>query len=105
MTYASARDKRTADTAFDGQDLMCRAHGCPNRWSVTTEAQRNLCSAHMWSEPHHWPRITEELQRAETDRIIERQRPKPEVAPLSRADKTAILGRMRSLFLNSKIAP
>ena len=41
-------------------ELMCRAEGCPNRWSVNAEGRHNLCSAHAWSSPHLWPMVTQE---------------------------------------------
>lgn len=44
------------------QSLMCRAHGCPLRWSVQT-GDVTACSYHAWSDPKHWPRITDEIRR------------------------------------------
>lgn len=43
------------------QSLMCRAHGCPLRWSVQT-GDVTACSYHAWADPKHWPRITEDIR-------------------------------------------
>lgn len=42
-------------------DSLCNAHGCPNRWAVDMGSR--LCSAHAWSQPHQWPKITEDQYR------------------------------------------
>ena len=39
--------------------LMCSAHGCPNRWSVSMG--RPLCSAHAWADPEDWGAVTAKL--------------------------------------------
>ena len=39
--------------------LMCSAHGCPNRWSVSMS--RPLCSAHAWADPEDWGAVTAKL--------------------------------------------
>ena len=48
---------RINDEAEQDRKNMCQAHDCPNRWSV---APQHLCSAHAWSDPRDWPRITDE---------------------------------------------
>jgi hypothetical protein len=39
--------------------LLCTANGCPMEWTI--DAGKRLCSFHAWSDPHKWPRITDEL--------------------------------------------
>lgn len=46
---------------FDNQRLMCTAHGCPQRWSVSN-GSGELCSYHAWEPTRDWPRITQELR-------------------------------------------
>jgi len=48
---------RMNDEAAHDRQTMCKAHECPNRWSVAPDM---LCSAHAWSPPHMWPQITDE---------------------------------------------
>lgn len=82
--YEKARDQRIADEADAPIDraLMCPAAGCPLRWSVSGERGRG-CSAHYWAEPHDWPRITERLQRAETERALYAAAKRPPPEPVS----------------------
>lgn len=97
MSYrATKRDQIAADQSADDRDLMCRATGCPNKWSVDMGSK--LCSAHAWAEPHQWPQITQEQQ----DHVIDRARragmlSAPPVQ-LSKADKIAALQEMREVF-------
>lgn len=51
---------RENDNARQERMNMCKAHECPNRWSVAPEM---LCSAHAHSPPHMWPQITDEQHR------------------------------------------
>jgi len=46
---------KTQPVVQDDRDLMCKAHECPNRWSVSSQM---LCGAHAWAEPRDWPSIT-----------------------------------------------
>lgn len=65
MSLVKARKTRVEEaesTAPDGA-LMCRAHGCPMRWSVMF-GEVKACSYHAWSEPREWPAITEALLRS-----------------------------------------
>lgn len=73
-TYREKRDQRIADDHGTDSSLMCRAQGCPNRWSVSAESGA-CCSAHAWADPHHWPAITQHQLNAETDRVMRRQYP------------------------------
>lgn len=41
--------------------LMCKAHGCPKRWSVQT-GEVTACSYHAWADTKDWPRITEQIR-------------------------------------------
>ena len=43
------------------QSLMCRAHGCPLKWSVQT-GDVTACSFHAWVDVGQWPRITEDIR-------------------------------------------
>lgn len=40
--------------------LMCKAHGCPNRWSVDLGGG-GLCSRHAWVDPSKWGQVTREM--------------------------------------------
>lgn len=51
---------RMNDEAAQERQMMCKAHECPNRWSVSPQM---LCSAHAWSSVHLWPQITDEQHR------------------------------------------
>lgn len=53
--------KKKTESYDDGKDLMCSAHGCPQRWSVEGGNGR-LCSYHAWEPTQNWPRITQDLQ-------------------------------------------
>jgi hypothetical protein len=100
--YDRAKDNKTSD---DGgyaigytQDQVCSAKGCPSRWAVDAGKGR-LCSAHHSVDdmPHLWPQITQQELDMEAMRVQRAQRPKQHpAAPLSRADKIAILNDMRS---------
>ncbi|OWQ92015.1 hypothetical protein CDN99_06565 [Roseateles aquatilis] len=69
MSYRSRTQQRddaivdavNRDATID-RSLMCRAVGCPLRWSVNGEGRVHLCSAHAWADPKDWPRITQHLQ-------------------------------------------
>jgi hypothetical protein len=94
------RDKAIANEVEAGdkgytRDLMCCAHGCPNRWSVDA-GKGKLCSAHHSVDdmPHMWPQITQQERDMEVLRA-QRERPMPTM-PLTRADKTAILLRLQA---------
>ena len=100
-SFEQARDRRIADDVStddaSARLLMCAAVGCPNVWTVSNG---RLCSAHAWSDPHAWPRITQEQIDAQTERAlrntIDSQQPAP--APLSLAQKAALIRRLRGLF-------
>lgn len=65
--FDDRRDQEAADDHYIADRLMCRAEGCPNRWSVAEgmigEGIRGLCSAHQWSDPMQWAAVTVEQQR------------------------------------------
>ncbi len=63
-------DRRIANDSTEDRALMCSAHGCPNKWSVTGCANGTCCSAHAWASPHLWPQITQEQLDAQTDRAL-----------------------------------
>ena len=69
MSFGNQFAKRL-EKEHDSIDLKCRANDCPNNWSVGTS---NLCSAHAWVDALHWPRITQEQQRASLQRQNERR--------------------------------
>jgi hypothetical protein len=98
-TYRSrAADQRTAEDAVAGHDLMCAAQGCPHRWSVDAGAGK-LCSAHAWAPSHRWPQITQERLDALAERALQAQRQElmPPPKPVSHAEKTAILRKLREV--------
>lgn len=55
MAYAKSDDTDTQGESL----LMCRAHGCPNRWSV--DIGGGLCSRHAWVEPAKWGEVTRSM--------------------------------------------
>lgn len=85
---ATAADRRVADDTHAEQELMCAAHGCPNRWSVDG-ARGRCCSAHAWSEHSLWPRITEAQQHRASQAAFERSQRHHEEAPAPRYTLTA----------------
>lgn len=52
--------KRLEEDLSAEKSLNCAAHTCPNPWSVDGGKGR-LCSAHAWSDPQEWPRVTASL--------------------------------------------
>ena len=102
MSYSIAKAKHdsTSGNGGDGavlQALMCSAHGCPNLWSTS---DGNLCRWHSAAEPNRWPEITQQQQWDETERSRMRGEPEPYVEPLTRADKAAVIARMREVLAN-----
>lgn len=56
MAYGLAKQN---NEEIKDNSLMCRANGCPMKWSVQIESR--LCSYHAWEEPNKWPSITDRL--------------------------------------------
>jgi hypothetical protein len=99
MTAFNAR-KGAASKPEEDRALMCSAHNCPNRWSVQREGERGLCSAHAWvKDKRAWPRITDELLTAQTERARYAE-PAPEEQPqvMTRADKLDLLARLSGVL-------
>ena len=94
--YDRFRDNRVADDSDIDRDFMCRADGCPNKWSVRIEGRQPLCSAHAWSDPHDWPAITQEWKDELDDRARRAAMPAPKATPLTLAQKTEIVERMKA---------
>lgn len=71
--FDEARDHVTADQvgrdAQAAKALMCRAMGCPNRWTLSVGDKVHVCSAHGASDKHLWPRITQEQLDAQADQL------------------------------------
>jgi len=61
MSLVRSRFQRDED-AVDDRQLMCRANGCQNRWSVQT-AEVTACSYHAFSDAKEWPHITDDIFR------------------------------------------
>ena len=80
--YKPLADRINEDADQD-RKTMCQAHECPNRWSV---APQHLCSAHAWSDPHEWPRITDEQYRLMAARQNAPKRDPGEARPVSREE-------------------
>ena len=96
------RDQRIADeTQQYAEHLMCKAHGCPCRWSVDAGNGR-LCSSHAWADHGDWPRITQRLIDAEADRAYYGPPAEPKVVPMTREQKRGIGARFRE-FLSRKL--
>ncbi len=68
--------------------LNCAAYNCPNRWSVDAGNGR-LCSAHAWSDPMDWGRIS---AHENSKTIMGAGKAAPEaVEPFSQAEKVYVL--------------
>lgn len=93
-TFDENRDHHIAAETHTERALMCAAQGCPMRWSV--DFGKRLCSAHFRADanPHSWPRITQELIEAETERAYRSQLPKPEPQRVNKAAAIAALRRL-----------
>ena len=88
--FDEARDQRIADEVEQVErHLMCTANGCPRRWSVSGDRGK-ACSAHYWSEPRDWPRITQRLIDDEIDRARYADASRPAPAPNTREQREAI---------------
>ena len=98
MSYRDRADQRIADEVGGDKRLMCSAHNCPNLWSTS---DGNLCRWHADAAPHLWPQVTQEMQDAVTNRIVDRQRPVA-VPFVSYAEKKAILSRLRTVLTEPK---
>lgn len=82
MKKQNAFDKARDQSAADREDYpkgftpaqMCKANGCPNRWTVTSDDKgiHELCSAHAWADKNRWPEITQQQIWDETDRALKR---------------------------------
>lgn len=101
MSYAKAKAKHDS-TSGGGEgegakprQLFCAAHGCPNLWSTS---DGHVCRWHADAPKERWPEVTEQQQWDETERACLRGEPKPYVAPLSLAEKRAILTRLAQVF-------
>ena len=105
-SYRETRDQRIANDHTQDSALMCRATGCPNRWSVTAE-NGMCCSWHAWAAPHYWPQITQEQLDAAADRALKKAaeqyqpQPIPDVRRL-RAVLTKLGEGMRGATQNPK---
>jgi hypothetical protein len=67
-SFDDRRDKQTANESYEDRDLLCKAPGCPNRWSVSVGGGPGYCSAHAWAHPSRWSGITEQQQWNQTER-------------------------------------
>lgn len=88
MSLVRSRNQRADEEHESGgaeRSLMCRAHGCPLRWTVQT-GEITACSYHAWEDPKHWPRITDELKRYGTWKLES----KPGTSPTVRDMKTRL---------------
>ena len=71
MTFKKA-DVLAEDSADSFKSLMCKAHGCPNRWSVDLGGG-GMCSRHAWVDPSKWGQVTREMvSEAEKEEILRR---------------------------------
>ena len=103
-TFDERQDQRAIEAAASDRTLDCQADGCPNRWSVEIDARR-LCSAHMWSDVHMWPRITQEQRDYLADRARRAAEPKPPAVKLSANEKDEIMRNLKSFARSPKLEP
>lgn len=79
----------------DDRQTMCRAHECPNRWSVS---EGFLCSAHAWSPPEKWHDITSEQLRLFAARQgAERQPHYRPVSTMTEAQRRAAIAKLADI--------
>lgn len=63
MSYGNIRQRTHEAATPPADEAGCSASGCPCRGSVSLDnGGRFLCSAHAFSFPDQWPRITEKLR-------------------------------------------
>jgi hypothetical protein len=95
--YEKARDQKIADEVALPVDraLMCSAHGCPLRWSMSGDRGR-ACSRHYWAEPREWPRITQWIIDAETERARYAQASRPLAEPIEPEVRKAAVAALQS---------
>lgn len=74
--------------------LMCKAHGCPNRWSVDLGGG-GMCSRHAWVDPSKWGQITREMASEASLGY-----PAASVKEYSQSEKVEILRRLQNLGRN-----
>jgi hypothetical protein len=92
MSFAKPFVKRNDDE--DGYAvLMCKAHECPNRWSVSSKM---LCSAHAWADPKNWSMITTGELQAFARRSAPPPPPKP-VQEMTMEQKMEVVAKLRGL--------
>ena len=99
MSFKDVVNARKVDD-FDDRSLMCDAHGCPNRWSVDMGSGR-LCSWHSRADKHDWPRVTQEMHDYITDMARAAAEPKPAPKQYTKAEKIAILSKLRAYVNNA----
>jgi|Laugrespbdmm15sn_2_1035079.scaffolds.fasta_scaffold149773_1 hypothetical protein len=92
MSFAKPFAKRDDDEGAYAA-LMCKAHECPNRWSVSSKM---LCGAHAWAEPHNWSMITTRELQSFARRSAPPPPPKP-VEPMTMEQKMAVVAKLRDL--------
>jgi hypothetical protein len=85
-------DKGAPPAARD--PLACMASGCPNRWTVKTDAGSQLCSAHAVAPPRLWPLVTDAQRRAREE---DRAAPVPNWDPDNERAALAARERLRTL--------
>lgn len=87
MSLVRSRQMRTEEPEREDKSLMCRAHGCPMRWSVSLNM---ACSYHAWVDAKEWPRITDELNRVGPWKLVRTVGDTPTVRDM----KTRLKGRL-----------
>jgi len=92
MSFAKPFIKRDDDEGGYAA-LMCKAHECPNRWSVSSSM---LCSAHAWADPKKWAMITTGELHAFSRRSAPPPPPKP-VEPMTMEQKMEAVAKLKSL--------
>lgn len=82
------------ETEEGRSSLMCKAHGCPNRWSVDLGGG-GLCSRHAWVDPSKWGQMTREMTSEASLGY-----PASTVREISENEKLEILRRLENLGRN-----
>lgn len=93
MTFKKA-ETLAEDSSNAYQALMCKAHGCPNRWSVDLGGG-GMCSRHAWVDPSKWGQVTREMASEASLGY-----PAAEVRKVSESEKLEILRRLQNIGRN-----
>jgi hypothetical protein len=92
------RDRQIADEVNADRQTMCKAPGCPSRWSVDFGTGR-LCSVHSRADRRDWDRVTQDIHQF----LAAPKPPKPAEHRYTLAEKRDILARLSDIGARSHV--